>query len=76
MRSDRLLLPTASLRALAPVVFPASFRGLRLAALPWLCPWENGLGDPAVHVARIRFGGLFGFACGVFGRSPPDQPYL
>jgi len=53
---DRLLLPTASLRAPALRQLPASLRGLRLALDSRACTHGQETGEPGVSRRLIRFG--------------------
>jgi len=65
--------PLLRLRVLAPLVFPASFRDLRLAPSPGLATWRKWLGDLALHGAKLRFGGRLGFAYGVVFHTLPNH---
>jgi len=76
MRSDQLLLPTASITSTRASFVPSIFRDLRLALSLGLLLEKRDWGTLRFMAQRIRFGGLLGFARGVFFHALPIMPCL
>jgi len=74
--STNVCFPLLRLRVLAPLVFPASFRGLRLARPTMLAHRRGRLDGLALHGAKASLGGRLGFAYGVVVHTPPNLPCL